>query len=277
MEENTKKEFEELYSELYESWENIRNSNNRRKVYEGNNVEYTRFTAMQGYKYNEEKEVRFLLVGRAVNGWGEYFGKDDSKESFVKSSIANLINDKKSFSKNNSGVKDRFEWIVTEKGEAPHNTFRDGIDKEDERNERGSYKLTNSPFWNYTKEIFDKLHKSENSPWDDRWFEKIAWTNLYKVAPTGKNRKNGESVTWGANPNTTECKKQIEVCKKLLKAEIDYFDPTHILMVVGEDWFSDFEEIFYNVNDIGRNVNSGEQRPKEGYINQISDYLNSKK
>ena len=105
MKEEMKKDFEKLYGELYDTINKIKNSNNRRKLKENDDLEYSRFTAMHGSEYwkdkdGKEKDIRFMLVGRAVNGWGEYSGEDDSKDSFVESSMANLTNDKKSFSKN---------------------------------------------------------------------------------------------------------------------------------------------------------------------------------
>ena len=308
MEEIKREKFEELYGKLYESMEEIKNNNGKRRNVEDTGLSYTRFTAMHGNRYwkdenGEENNIRFMLVGRAVNGWGEYLGKNDSKESFVESSMANLTSDKKAFSKNQKDVKDRFEWIVTSENDSPHNTFRENIDKKEERTQRGKYRLTGSPFWSYTKDIWDILNNKKDSSWNERWFEKIAWTNLYKIAPTGYIEENGKRKTWGSNPNTTECNEQIEVCRELLKEEIEYFKPTHILMVIGEDWFTDFRELFTNINDIGRNINSGknkntvflektaeyikrdgnackvavvcrpETRPKEEYVNQVSNYF----
>ena len=302
MDEKTRKEFEELYSELFEAINDIKNSNGKRRNTKEIGLSYTRFTAMHGNRYwkdenGKENAIRFMLVGRAVNGWGEYSGEDESKQSFIKSSIDNFLNEKCSLSKSNDDAKDRFEWIVTPENDSPHNTFREGIDKEEEREERGTYKLTGSPFWSYTKNIWDILNGGRDSLWNERWFEKIAWTNLYKIAPTGFTEKDGKRITWGANPNTTECKKQLEVCKKLLGAEIEFFKPTHILFVTDKaGWYDDFgdhlEKSFYakNIKEIDNEfvkktmeyiigntvckvvvVCRPETRPKENYVKIVSE------
>lgn len=176
---------------------------------------------MEGCKYKSSKDIAgkdfcLMLVGRAVNGRDEYRGTGtNAKERFITSSIQNLLNDPAALTHG----KDRFEWIAVD---AEHNIARNcvrgGIDKEP--SEVGDYRLSR-PFWGYSKEIWDTLYGAATS-WQERWYQKIVWTNLYKIAP----RK-------GGNPSEAWRKMQREACAQLLRAEIVFFNPTHILFVTG--------------------------------------------
>ena len=249
---------------------------------------FVTFTAMQGRHYAscksiDGKELRFMLVGRAVNGWNEYRGASAFDESlFVETSIQNLTNHPNAVAHG----EDRFEWIDTSQNTAK-NIYRTGIDHAPE--DVGKYYLTRSPFWAYTKEIWDDLY-GESSAWSSRWFENIAWSNLYKVAPHH-----------GGNPDAALMKQQEAACVELLRAEIEYFAPTHILFITGTDWFVPFKDIFSNLRFRDCNCASGknrifaegtaeyrlaggdicrvvvacrpELRNKEGYTQQVSEYL----
>lgn len=91
---------------------------------------------------------------------------------------------------------------------------------------------------------------------NDRWVDYIAWTNLYKIAPKDT-----------GNPTTTMSKKQFATCKNILKAEIEKFNPTHILFVTGyEWWFESFSDIFgvglFDKNKVKKNEYRGENKNK---------------
>lgn len=200
---------------------------------------------MEGCEYKSSKDIggkdfRLMLVDRAVNGWDEYRGTGtNAKERFATSSIQNLLNNPAALTHG----KDRFEWIAVD---AEHNIARNcvrgGIDKEPCA--VGDYCLSR-PFWGYSKEIWDALYGAATS-WQERWYQKIVWTNLYKIAP----RK-------GGNPSEAWQKMQREVCVELLHAEIEFFNPTHILFMTGTDWFQPFRGIFQNVTERGVNHPSG--------------------
>ena len=62
----------------------------------------------------------------------------------------------------------------------------------------------------------------------DDWYEHIAYSNLYKLAPDG------------ANPSNSLCKKQENVCYRIFKAEIETLQPKVVVMLAGIDWYEDF-------------------------------------
>ena len=225
----------QLYGRLYDALTQIQSTYPQDPV---------SFTAMEGCEYKSSKDIagkdlRLMLVGRAVNGWDEYRGTGtNTKERFVTSSMQNLLNDPAALT-HREDSKDRFEWIAVDaEHNIARNCVREGIDRE--LGKIGSYYLS-KPFWGYSKEIWDALYGTATS-WQERWYQKIVWTNLYKIAP----RK-------GGNPSEAWQKMQREACVELLRAEIEFFNPTHILLVTGTDWFQPFRGIFQEVKERGVN------------------------
>ena len=168
------------------------------------------FVGMKGKKYNQQ-QIRLLIVGRAVNGWGQL--DVSTADAFALEAVEKT--------KHSS-----FDWIVCENGALRNDYLDDGQ----------YYWLNDSPFWRTNKKIWMSI--SENSDFEDseqnRWVDHVAWTNLYKIAPLDT-----------GNPTTTMVKKQLTACKNILKAEIELFSPTHILFITGyEWWFENFKDIF---------------------------------
>lgn len=200
----------------------------------------TSFTAVEGNRYSGRKEddIRFMLVGRAANGWTEKrnYGDMLTVEEFVNSSMANLNTEKSTVTANGS---DRFECIgkPAAPGEAPRSRYREGIDVPGLAMTTEPYSLS-APIWNYPKSIWCRLTGNDaGSAWEERWFENIVWSNLYKIAPT-----------LGGNPSEKLKKTEFEACAALLLAEIEQFKPTHILFATGYDgWFDEFDRR-YNKN-----------------------------
>ena len=111
--------------------------------------ELSHFVGMRGSKYADD-EIRLLVVGRAVNGWGVL--NCESAEKF---------------------------------GEAAEKKFNettlDWIKKDDNgfyMPSESKYYLSKSAFWRATEALWRKLTGSE----EERWMDHIAWTNLFKVS-----------------------------------------------------------------------------------------------
>lgn len=282
---NNCEKFECIYSELYDTLTES-DANRIRFTVPLNRPMWTSFTAVKGCKFDEQRDCRFMLIGRAINGWDEARVYDDglSKSEFVSSSMKNLFNDASTHLPNR---EDRFDWIseIAEEGIAPTNQYRTGIDFSEELIVEEPYYLS-MPLWNYSMEVWCKLTGNPvNTAWTNKWYEKIVWSNLYKVAPT-----------MGGNPDEGLKKLQGEACRKLLKAEIEEFKPTHILFVTGYNaWFENFSNLFdenipferkpeynnyveasgiWHLSD-GCKVNivvavRPERRNKEGYVNAVT-------
>lgn len=200
-------------------------------------AELCSFTAMEGIRYRANKAFRFMLVGWATNGWKEKrcYNGIPSEDDFVNSSVMNITNQPSTIV---NPAKGRFEWIGegNEFGQAPLNCFREGIDLSREEIESHPYHLK-AQIWSYPKEVWCILAAkhgvtdvSSLNAWKKRWYDNIVWDNLYKIAPQN-----------GGNPSDQLRKVQFEASAELLSAEIEYFNPTHILFATNYiDWFTPF-------------------------------------
>lgn len=243
-----------MFTKLERSYGNLYNVLN--KLRQENRLESnTVFTAMEGHKYRSchtvtGDEFRFMLIGRAVNSWTEYKCVDEGRDSFIAASMRNLRNEENALDpdcKNEHRGKDRFEWIKTNKNTAV-NAYRPNIDNMNFELDK-PYRVSASALWSYPKEVWSRLYgKTQN--WEERWFENIVWSNLYKIAPEK-----------GKNPDEDDQLIQREACIELLNEEIQYFKPTHILVVSGYDWFECFNCSGFQVTDLGvRNVSNGKEK-----------------
>lgn len=200
----------EAYSKLYHE-ANIPNGYRYKKeIYKFS--ELSHFAGMKGKEYNNQS-IRFLLVGRAVNGW---MSLNTSTGASFADHACSLFE------------SDHFNWIVWDD---TVKRLRNDISNPDEY-----YWLNRSPFWRISEQVWRAIPSVptiENSA-TGNWTDYIAWTNLYKIAPKKQD-----------NPTQTMCNKQLAACRDILKAEITLLKPTHILFLTGYyGWFEDFTGIF---------------------------------
>ncbi len=159
------------------------------------------FVSMKGPLF-DASDVRLLVVGRATYGWSslpceteQEFG-DEANRKF-----------------NEVG----FQWIVN-----PEDDFYALHNKPDK--EEKTYYLKSSSFWRVAYRIWCGLSDSNG----EGFIKRIAWTNLYKLAPKDK-----------GNPTKEMCKRQYKACKDIFEAEIKAYKPTHILIITDYDcWYA---------------------------------------
>lgn len=204
-------------------------------------IENAHFVAMEGEHYSKNSR-KFMLIGRATNGWG--FLATNSKEIFAEEAESQL----KSFH--------RWNWI-----ESINGTLYSTHDREKSLVER--YCIDKKPYWAYTKEIWKRLSGSIHD--DEIWQKNIVWSNLYKVSPTKSD-----------NPDWKSRQIQQAACIGILKKELEIYNPTHILIITGFDWFEPFAHLFENVNDTGkRNILRGKNK-NAVYVEGTATYKNAK-
>ncbi len=212
------KEYINAYKELYKAVYEMPKKYKEEKL--------SNFVTMKGERYDVNKDVRFMIVGRATNGWGDSMNKI-SAESYAEEAS-------KIFDKTNRFYTD---WNMKDIKNNPYSEYRDVNDGKEKR-----YYLSKSAFWSSAKNVWCKLNGVDNKP---DWFNEIVWSNIYKVAPF-------ES----GNPSTNLIYAQAPACVKILKEEIDILKPTHILLAIDKSWISwtfkgkkkfDFMEAFKNV------------------------------
>jgi hypothetical protein len=150
----------------------------------------------RGRKYDGD----LLVVGRALNGWeaGEWTRRQGSTPNGREDIIRRLRADAEPAS------SCPMAWV---------------------EDTSETYKCTRSPFWRVTHRVLD--HEGATQP---GWASRLAWTNLYKVAPVG------------ANPSAGLARRQREHCFRLLSLEVSYLRPRRVLALTDRNWFEWFEE-----------------------------------
>lgn len=210
------------------------------------NEKFSRFFPLCGVRYNEELQiskevfetkvdfvsdedflekhtepaVRLMLVGRSVNGWKELDEK--TVEEFAQKAKETIWGN-------------GFDWLLDD-GKGKETYIREHDKKE------CRYNINRSSFFRCTCKILSQLKPI--TAMDKRWFDHIVWSNLYTIAPpyTGNAEGKLQDV-------------QLELSKKLLQQQIEYFKPTHILFITDwEWWFDRFTDLFPDVVKTGDSV-----------------------
>lgn len=146
------------------------------------------FSFQWGKNYSFDQKSGLLFVGKAVNGW-----------------ITNETNVTRLFDSENSerifARHDQMEWVNNLSG-----------------NTEG-YNTRKSAFWRLIRKVTEIYYSEE-------WYSKIAWTNLYKVAP------------WkGGNPNGKLQNVQRKHCFDIFRKEIEILSPEYVILLTsGWEW-----------------------------------------
>jgi len=86
----------------------------------------------------------------------------------------------------------------------------------------GTYDPKSSPFWRVARGLSSVFHGQD-------WYKSIYWSNLYKVAPCDK-----------GNPSTRLSDAQFETCVDIMKIELEFLKPKHVVLLTGLGWNYDF-------------------------------------
>ncbi|TKD60537.1 hypothetical protein [Flavobacterium sp. ASW18X] len=133
------------------------------------------------------EEAKVFFVGRAVNGW---------IHNIIDSEIIFGSSDDRLFNR-----PDQLKWVVTSYGKT------------------NGYNPKKSAFWRVVKRVAIEMQAIH----DSNWHKKIAWSNLFKVAPNQT----------GGNPNIKLRNIQREYCISIFKKELEFFNPEIIVMFTG--------------------------------------------
>jgi hypothetical protein len=184
---------EELLGELFDA---IKNGNYRKPK-----GDISILLPMTGTKYFDQK-TKFMLVGRAANGW-DPLSKVILRENFITQSINELHNA-------------RFtDWIL--EADDPNKKLKNG---------RPKCNIHLSSFWRTGKQVLESISSLKDQ---ERWYECIAWSNLYMVSPSEK-----------GNPSTTLMSVQRDICKKILLHQIEDLAPDFLLFLTDWNWLEEY-------------------------------------
>jgi hypothetical protein len=166
------------------------------------NLELTAFFPVAG----ESCRGKLMVVGRAVNGWGELpFRAEECldikrRAEIFRDAIANVARDS---ARPLSWVMDKWSSI-----------------------EPKSYATGRSAFWRVTRSLCSALIPCEKP---DEWPSSVAWSNLYKIAPSER-----------GNPSNSLCRVQEAQCISLLRQEINHWQPRYVVFLTGKNWAEPF-------------------------------------
>lgn len=145
---------------------------------------------------------RFLFVGRATNGWaGEHDGPH--------------------FQGRRAPTVDRVNAYPAALAAADEDGNElSWVEKDDDRFYRRA-------FWSMIREFVS----NDDADWASSWTMKVAWTNLYKIAPAK-----------GGNPSEKLREVQLPHCRELLRLEIGSLRPDAIIFFTGDAFYRDFAD-----------------------------------
>lgn len=178
-------------------------------------VEYAR----KGENYFSNNPIRLMVVGRVAG----LFGKSEDGK-FAKHHLSTL--------KNNNG-----KWEVDK--EQIERCFKEYYEKDNmdwihhERdNVKGRRHIDSKHFFRFAKMVYLKLTEQDQ---DFEWYKNICNSNIYKIiSPVG------------GNPTWAVIKRQEKTMAKIMKLEFEFFEPTHILVMDGENesccWCNEIKE-----------------------------------
>ena len=186
MDEDMKKEIDELYNDLREIQKDIKKNINEKIA--------GVFETYKGPDYRKENPCRCMIIGKDAYEWNE----GDTAEEFVDN---RLIPDK------------------------PKN----GLER------------YTSPFWTFIRQLSQGLNgeniNDDNEESRRKAFYRVVWSNLTKISV------NSES------PPKDVLKKQRKICIELIRKEIKYYEPTHLVFCVGTDYWDMVKEVL-NIENV---------------------------
>ena len=152
--------------------------------------------ARHGELYSKNEEIRLMIVGRATGCFDEE--KEDCR--VIECENGNQINEER--------LKHCFE-------DYNENDHLNWIHSQDVR--KGNKYIDSFSFFSFSKKVYLALMRQEQ---DYEWFKKICYTNMFKIISTK-----------GGNPSVKLRNAQKGKMLEIMKVEIDYYKPTHILVL----------------------------------------------
>ncbi len=168
---------------------------------------------------SKERHCDLLFYGQAVNGWSSFFNTDKQLSSEHLDATVRTSNP--TFNLNSPLDRINARWCKSQFYCHPkelQNYYHDRRKK--------PYWYFRSFFWNVIYKTASRYYGLDEHSWD--WAKKIAWSNLYKIAPDG------------SNPNSYERDWQMDKSIELVQKEIEEIKPKFCIVLTNYDWWKPF-------------------------------------
>lgn len=167
-------------------------------------VEYAR----KGENYSSTNKIRLMVVGRVAGAFGK---SEDGK--FAKHHLSTLINNNGNWEIDKEQIKSCFEEYYE----------KDNMDwiHHERDNVKGRRHVDSKPFFRFAKMVYLELTGQDQ---DFEWYKNICNSNIYKVL-----------YPVGGNPTWSVLERQEKTMVKIMKLEFEFFKPTHILVMDGDE------------------------------------------
>ena len=210
-------QFSQEYNELY--LRHIHDFQHRYLAESPKDEYFVDFYPSFGIKRHEQCD--FLVYGQAVNGWGSGFRiKAKVEPSRLQNSIA--------FSNEYymEGNHTPLDWVNVQWDNSTFQKYRESKSAQEFYKDSG-YRCYRSFFWNVVYKVISDYYPSVDREGLE-WSKKLVWSNLYKIAPDGRNPGYYDQIY--QRPNAFE----------LVKKEIEELKPKYCLVITNDEWWAPF-------------------------------------
>lgn len=191
-----------------------------------------------------DKPVDLLVYGQAVGGW---LPELDYRQPI----LDGRVNESRYYSNDPANPHTPLDWVnlMWSKYVADEHADR----RKAHMDRYGDYTPSRSFFWQVTTYFMQQ--KFALAPNDWSWAERVAWSNLYKIAP--------QKGKWHPNPSEEDCVLQRPECVRLVELELRELKPTYCLVLTNDEWWAHFRT--------GLGTKELE-RPKEGPVQSVEQF-----
>ena len=152
---------------------------------------------------NDDKKIKFIFYGQAVNGWDGEKCNLHFKVTDIENSIAQNA---KEYSNPIEVTETNLEWV---------------------ENKWTTWSMYRSFFWNVCYKLINRSNCVPDNNSD--WHRHLIWSNLMKVAPAE-----------GGNPDDIEWQAQLEKSVVLFQQELEEVQPEYAVLLTNWEWAKDF-------------------------------------
>ncbi|MCB9164009.1 MAG: hypothetical protein H6592_06200 [Flavobacteriales bacterium] len=195
-----------------------------------------------------DKPVDLLVYGQAVGGW---LPELDYRQPIPEG----RVNESRDYSNDPANPHTPLDWVNLMWSKYVADEHADRRKAHVER--YGAYTPSRSFFWLVTTYFMQQRFALAPNDWS--WAERVAWSNLYKIAPQQGDKH--------PNPSEEDCVLQRPECVRLVELELRELQPAYCLVLTNDEWWAHFRT--------GLGTKELE-RPREGPVQSVEQFGNTR-